>query len=158
VSDMTDPSLKTRISDEMKAAMKARDAVRVGALRMFLAAIKTKEVEGASARELSDEEIGQVAAKEVKKRAESIEAFDAAGRTELAERERAEREILLPFAPPQVDAAALEALVDEAVAATGATSVAEMGKVMGAVMAKAKALGQVDGNVVQAMVKARLGG
>jgi uncharacterized protein YqeY len=158
VSDMTDPSLKTRISDEMKAAMKARDAVRVGALRMFLAAIKTKEVEGASARELSDDEIGQVAAKEVKKRAESIEAFDAAGRTELAERERAEREILLPFAPPQVDAAALDALVDEAVAATGATSVAEMGKVMGAVMAKAKALGQVDGNVVQAMVRARLGG
>ncbi len=158
MTDMTDPSLKTRISDEMKAAMKARDAVRVGALRMFLAAIKTKEVEGASARELSDDEIGQVAAKEVKKRAESIEAFEGAGRTELAERERAEREILLPFAPPQVDAAALDALVDEAVAATGATSVAEMGKVMGAVMAKAKALGQVDGNAVQAMVRARLGG
>lgn len=158
MTDMTDPSLKTRISDEMKAAMKARDAVRVGALRMFLAAIKTKEVEGASARELSDDEIGQVAAREVKKRAESIEAFEGAGRTELAERERAEREILLPFAPPQVDAAALDALVDEAVAATGATSVAEMGKVMGAVMAKAKALGQVDGNAVQAMVRARLGG
>jgi uncharacterized protein len=158
VTDMTDPSLKTRISDEMKAAMKAGDTVRVGALRMFLAAIKTKEVEGASARELSDDEIGQVAAREVKKRAESIEAFDAAGRTELAERERAEREILLPFAPPQVDTATLGALVDEAVAATDATSVAEMGKVMGAVMAKAKALGQVDGNVVQAMVRARLGG
>jgi uncharacterized protein YqeY len=155
---MTEPTLKAQIGDEMTAAMKARDTLRVGTLRMFLAAIKTKEVEGASARELSDDEIRQVAAKEVKKRAESIEAFDGAGRTELADRERAEREILLPFAPPQVDDAALDVLVDEAVAATGATTVAEMGRVMGAVMAKAKALGQVDGNAVQAKVRARLGG
>ena len=154
----TEPTLKTQISDDMKAAMKAGDKVRVGALRMLLAAIKTKEVEGAAARELSDDEVRQVAAKEVKKRTESIEAFERAGRTELAERERAEREVLLPFAPPPVDESALDALVDEAVAATGATSVQEMGKVMGAVMSKAKALGQVDGNVVQAKVRARLGG
>jgi uncharacterized protein YqeY len=158
VSDITDPALKARIGDEMQAAMKARDTLRVGTLRMFLAAIKTKEVEGATARELSDDEIRQVAAKEVKKRAESIAAFDGAGRTELADRERAEREILMPFAPPQVDEAALDALVEQAVADTGATTVAEMGKVMGAVMAKAKALGQVDGNAVQAKVRARLGG
>jgi uncharacterized protein YqeY len=158
VSDITDPALKARIGDEMQAAMKARDTLRVGTLRMFLAAIKTKEVEGATARELSDDEIRQVAAKEVKKRAESIAAFDGAGRTELADRERAEREILMPFAPPQVDEAALDALVEQAVADTGATTVAEMGQVMGAVMAKAKALGQVDGNAVQAKVRARLGG
>jgi uncharacterized protein YqeY len=158
VSDITDPALKARIGDEMQAAMKARDTLRVGTLRMFLAAIKTKEVEGATARELSDDEIRQVAAKEVKKRAESIAAFDGAGRTELADRERAEREILMPFAPPQVAEAALDALVEQAVADTGATTVAEMGKVMGAVMAKAKALGQVDGNAVQAKVRARLGG
>jgi uncharacterized protein YqeY len=158
VSDTVEPRLKAQIGDEMKTAMKARDTLRVATLRMFLAAIKTKEVEGATARELSDDEIRQVAAKEVKKRAESIAAFDGAGRTELADRERAEREILTPFAPPQVDETALDALVDEAVAATGATSVAEMGKVMGAVMAKAKVLGQVDGNTVQAKVRARLGG
>lgn len=155
---MTDPSLKTQITDEMKAAMKSGDKVRLGALRMFLAAIKNKEVEGASARELSDDEIRQVAAKEVKKRSESIEAFDRAGRDELAAKERAEREVLEPYAPPQVDEAAVDALVDEAIAATGATSVKEMGTVMGAVMAKAKALGQVDGAVVQAKVRARLGG
>ena len=155
---MTDPSLKTQISDEMKLAMKAGEKVRVGALRMFLAAIQTKEVEGATARELSDDEIRQVAAKEVKKRGESIEAFEAAGRDELAAKERAEREILEPYAPPQVDESAVDALVDEAIAATGATSPAEMGKVMGAVMSKAKALGQVDGAVVQAKVRAKLGG
>jgi uncharacterized protein YqeY len=155
---VTDPLLKTQITDEMKAAMKSGDKVRLGALRMFLAAIKTKEVEGASARELSDDEIRQVAAKEVKKRSESIEAFENAGRDELAAKERAEREVLEPYAPPQVEEAAIDALVDEAIAATGATSVKEMGIVMGAVMAKAKALGQVDGTVVQAKVRAKLGG
>jgi uncharacterized protein YqeY len=155
---VTDPTLKTQISDEMKASMKAGDKVRVGALRMLMAAIRTKEVEGTTARELSDDEVRQVAAKEVKKRTESIEAFDAAGRTELAEKERAERDVLTPYAPPQVDGAAVDALVDEAIAATGATSVKEIGRVMGAVMAKAKALGQVDGNVVQAKVRARLEG
>jgi uncharacterized protein YqeY len=155
---VTDPSLKMQITDEMKAAMKSGDKVRLGALRMFLAAIKTKEVEGATARELSDDEIRQVAAKEVKKRAESIEAFENAGRDELAAKERAAREVLEPYAPPQVDESAIDALVDEAIAATGATSVKEIGSVMGAVMAKAKALGQVDGAVVQAKVRAKLGG
>jgi uncharacterized protein YqeY len=155
---VTDPTLKTQIGDEMKASMKAGDKVRVGALRMLMAAIRTKEVEGATARELSDEEVRQVAAKEVKKRTESIEAFEAAGRTELVEQERAERDVLTPYAPPQVDEATVDALVDEAIAATGATSVKEIGRVMGAVMAKAKALGQVDGNLVQAKVRARLDG
>jgi uncharacterized protein len=155
---VTDPTLKTQISDQMKASMKSGDKVRVGALRMLMAAIRTKEVEGSTARELSDDEVRQVAAKEVKKRSESIEAFEAAGRTELVEQERAERDVLAPYAPPQVDEASVDALVDEAIAATGATSVKEMGRVMGAVMARAKALGQVDGNLVQAKVRARLGG
>lgn len=155
---MTDPSLKTQITDEMRSAMKAGDKVRVGTLRMFLAAIQMKEVEGDTARELSDDEIRQVAAKEVKKRGESIEAFEAAGRDELAAKERSEREVLEPYAPPQVDESAVDALVDEAIAATGATTPAEMGKVMGAVMAKARALGQVDGAAVQAKVRAKLGG
>ena len=157
MSDPSDPTLKSRITEEMRSAMKAGDKVRVGTLRLFLAAIKTREVAG-TARELTDDEVREVAAKEVKKRAESIEAFESAGRTELAERERAEREILLPFAPPPVDESVLDTLVEEAVTATGATSAREMGKVMGAVMAKAKALGAVDGNAVQAKVRARLGG
>jgi uncharacterized protein YqeY len=149
------PTLKTQIGQDMHAAMKAGDKVRVGTLRMLMAAIQTKEVEGSAARELSDDEVREVAAREMKRRTDAIEAFDDAGRTELADKERAEREILAGYAPPQLDDAAIDALVDEALAATGATSLKEMGKVMGAVMAKAK--GQVDGNVVQGKVKARLG-
>lgn len=155
---MTDPTLKTQVSDEIKASLKAGDSLRVGALRMLLAAIQTKEVEGAAARELSDDEIRQVAAKEVKKRSESIEAFEAAGRTELVERERAERDVLTPYAPPQVDDAALDALIVEAIAATGATSVQQMGAVMSAVMSRAAALGRVDGRLVQAKVRDKLSG
>lgn len=158
MSGTTGPTLKAQISAEMTAAMKSGDKVRVGTLRMLLAAIKNREVEGSAVRELSDDEVRSVAAKEVKKRTESIEAFESAGRTELAEKESAEREILRPFAPPPVDEAALDALVDEALAATGATSMKEMGRVMGAVMKKAAELGQVDGNEVQAKVRARLGG
>jgi uncharacterized protein YqeY len=153
---VAEPTLKTQISDDMKAAMKAGDKVRVGTLRMLIAAIQNKEVEGVAARELSDDEVRGVAQKEVKKRNDSIEAFDAAGRTELADKERAEKAILEAYAPPQLDDVAVDALVDEAVAATGATTMQEMGKVIGAVMSKAK--GRVDGNVVQAKVKARLTG
>jgi uncharacterized protein YqeY len=151
---VAEPTLKTQISGEMKAALKAGDKVRVGTLRMLMAAIQNKEVEGSAARELSDDEVRGVAQKEVKKRNDSIEAFDAAGRTELADKERAEKAILEAYAPSRLDEAAVDALVDEALEATGATTMQEIGKVMGAVMAKAK--GRVDGNVVQAKVKARL--
>jgi uncharacterized protein len=150
-----DPALKTQVTEEMKVALKAGDKLRLGALRMFLAAIKNKEVEGSQARELSDDEVREIAAKEVKKRTESIEAFEAAGRTELADKERAEREVLAAYAPPQLSESEVDALIDEAFAATGATSPGEMGKVMGLVMGKAK--GKVDGNLVQKKVRDRLG-
>ena len=152
---MGDPALKTQVTEEMKVALKAGDKLRLGALRMFLAAIKNKEVEGSQARELSDDEVREIASKEVKKRTESIEAFDAAGRTELADKERAEREVLAAYAPPQLSEAEVDALIDEAFAATGATSPGEMGKVMGIVMGQAK--GKVDGNLVQKKVRDRLG-
>ncbi len=150
---MGDESLKEQISKEMTAAMKAGEKVRVSALRMFISAIRYKEDE--LGHELSDEEVRDVAAKEVKKRTESIEAFEGAGRTELAEKETAEREVIAPYAPEMLEDAVLDALVDEALAVTGATSVKEMGKVMGFVMGKAK--GQADGNAVQAKVRAKLG-
>ena len=146
--------LKDRLRDETVAAMKAGEKVRVSALRMLSAAVTNREKE--LRHELSDDELREVAAKEVKKRAESIEAFDGAGRTDLADKERAEREVLAPYAPAQMDEAELDAIIDAAIAATGATSAQEMGKVMGQVMAKAK--GRVDGGVVQAKVRARLGG
>jgi uncharacterized protein YqeY len=151
-----DPTLKTRLVDDMQAALRAGDKVRLSALRMLLAAVKNKEVEGARARELTDDEIREVAQKEVKKRGDSIEAFEAAGRSELAERERAEAEVLVAYAPEQLSGDEVDALVDEALAATGATSVREMGKVMGFVMGKAK--GRVDGGLVQAKVRERLEG
>ncbi|HEY7400914.1 MAG TPA: GatB/YqeY domain-containing protein [Actinomycetota bacterium] len=153
---MGDPTLKTRLVDDMQAALRAGDKVRLSALRMLLAAVKNKEVEGARARELTDDEIREVAQKEVKKRGDSIEAFEAAGRSELAERERAEAEVLVAYAPEQLSGDEVDALVDEALAATGATSVREMGKVMGFVMGKAK--GRVDGGLVQAKVRERLEG
>ncbi|MFM8944351.1 MAG: GatB/YqeY domain-containing protein [Actinomycetota bacterium] len=146
--------LKDRLRGETVAAMKAGDKVRTGALRMLAAAITNREKE--LLHDLSDDEVREVAAKEVKKRAESIEAFDGAGRTDLADKERAEREILAPYAPEQMPEAELDAIIDAAIAATGASSPQEMGKVMGQVMAKAK--GRVDGGVVQTKVRARLGG
>ena len=145
-------ALKTQIRQELTAALKAGDKTRLASMRMLAAAITNREKE--LRHELSDDEVREVAGKEVKKRTESIEAFDAAGRTELADRERAEREILRVFAPEQLDDASVDALIDEAVADTGATSAGDMGKVMGFVMGRAK--GAVDGAVVQRKVRARL--
>jgi uncharacterized protein len=147
-----DPTLKDSVREQMTAALKAGDKVRLGALRMLTAAITNREKE--ERHELTDDEVREVAGKEVKRRTESIEAFDAAGRTELADRERAERDVLKGFAPEQLSDAEVDALIDEAIAQTGASSPKEMGKVMGAVMSKAK--GKVDGSVVQRKVGARL--
>jgi uncharacterized protein YqeY len=138
----------------MTASLKAGDKVRLGALRMLSAAITNREKELGHA--LSDDEVREVAGKEVKKRTESIEAFDAAGRTELADKERTERDLLAAYAPEQLSDAEVDAIVEDAITSTGATSMKEMGKVMGAVMAKAK--GRVDGSAVQAKVRAKLDG
>jgi len=149
-----DPTLKAQVHEQMTAALRAGEKVRLGALRMLAASITNREKE--VMHELSDDEVREVAGKEVKRRAESIEAFESAGRTELAEKERAEREVLQPFAPEQLSDAEVDALIDDAISATGATTMQEMGKVMGAVMASAK--GKVDGSVVQQKVRERLAG
>ena len=154
---MADPErspLATQIHDAMTAALKGGDKLALGALRMLAAAITNREKEVGHA--LTDDEVREVAGKEVKKRTESIEAFDGAGRTELAEKERAERDLLAAYAPEQLSDAEVDAMIDEAIASSGATSPKEMGKVMGAVMAQAK--GRVDGSVVQAKVRQRLEG
>jgi uncharacterized protein YqeY len=146
-------ALKTKVHEEMTAAMRSGDRLRLGALRLLATAITNREKD--VLHELDDDEVREIAGKEVKKRTESIEAFESAGRTELAEKERAEREILRPYAPEPLDDAGVDALIDDAIAATGAASMGDMGKVMGAVMAKAK--GKVDGAAVQARVRQRLG-
>lgn len=151
---MGDPTLKAQVHEQMTAALRAGDKLRLGALRMLAASITNREKE--VLHELSDEEVREVASKEVKRRTESIEAFASAGRTELAEKERAEREILEPFAPEQLADAEVDAMIDGAISSTGAASMQDMGKVMGAVMASAK--GRVDGSVVQRKVRERLAG
>ena len=150
---MSQSGLKAEIQTQMQQAMKSGEKLRLGTLRLLVAAIKNREIE--LQHDLSDDEVREMAGREVKKRTESIEAFDAAGRTELADKERQERDIVAVFAPTQLSEDAVDALVQEALAATGATSPKELGKVMGFVMGKAK--GQVDGTVVQQKVLARLG-
>jgi len=151
---VTGSTQKDEIHRQMTDAMKAGDKTRVAVLRMFVSAIRYREDE--LGHDLTDEEITEVASKEVKKRTESIEAFDRAGRTELAAQERAERDIVAAWAPVQLDDAAVDALIDRAIAETGASTMKDMGKVMTTVMAEAK--GQVDGKAVQAKVLARLNG
>jgi uncharacterized protein len=151
---VTGPTLKAEIHEQMTAAMRSRDELRLSTLRMLISAIRYKEDE--LGHELSDDEVREVAGSQVKKRTESIEVFEQAGRSELVAKEVAEREVLAEYAPEQLSDEAVDALVDEAIASTGATSVQQMGQVMGTIMGKAK--GQVDGSVVQAKVKAKLGG
>jgi len=149
-----DLPLKTRLRDEMNDALRAGDKLRLGALRMLSAGITNREKE--LLHELSDEEVREVAAREVKRRSESIEAFAKGGRQDLVDKETAERAVLAAYAPEQLSEAEVDAMVDRAIAEIGATSMKEMGKVMAAVMSGAK--GRLDGNAVQAKVRARLGG
>jgi hypothetical protein len=106
--------------------------------------------------DLSDDEVREIAAREVKRRTESIEAFEQGNRPDLVQKETAERQILIAYVPEQLTEDELDRLIDEAIASTGATTIKEMGKVMGAVMATAK--GKADGTAVQAKVRVRLGG
>jgi uncharacterized protein len=151
---VADDSLKTRLQREITDALRAGDKVRLGALRMLSAAVTNREKE--IRHELSDDEVREVAAREVKKRTESIEAFERGGRNDLVEKETTERDVLSVYAPERLSEAEVDALIDDAIASTGATSPKEMGKVMGAVMSRAK--GRADGGVVQARVRERLGG
>jgi uncharacterized protein len=149
---VSDPTLKERLAEEIKDALRAGEKVRLGALRMLSAAVTNREKE--LRRALSDDEIREVATKEMKKRAESIEAFEGAGRSELVEKERAERDAIASYAPEQLTEDEIDALVSEALVTTGASSEKELGAVMGLVMGKAK--GRVDGRVVQEKVRVRL--
>jgi uncharacterized protein YqeY len=146
--------LKQRLAREMRDALKAGQRVRLGALRMLAASVKNREIE--LRREVSDDEFREVAGREVKRRTEALEAYAAAGRDDLASREREEREVLQAYLPEQLSAEQVDALIEEAIASTGATSAGDLGKVMGFVMGRAK--GRVDGSRVQARVRERLAG
>ncbi|WP_129841545.1 GatB/YqeY domain-containing protein [Streptomyces sp. RFCAC02] len=152
-------SLKSRLQNDLTAAIKERDELRSATLRMTLAAITTEEVAGKQARQLSDDEVLAVITRETKKRREAAEAFDRAGRDEQAARERAEGEVLTGYLPAQLTDDELAGIVAEAVAeARGAG--AEGQRAMGAVMkiVKPKVAGRADGGRVAAAVKQALAG
>ena len=136
-------------------AMKAKDAPRLGALRMLKAALMNREVE--RGRALDDTEARQVVSALVKQRRDSIEQFTRGGRKDLADKETAEIAILESYLPPAVDTADLEKAVDNAISSTGATSAKDMGKVMKAVMADLAGK-TVDGKVVNELVRRKLAG
>ena len=146
-------SLKTRITDDMKSAMKAGDKDRLKVVRLAMAAIKQVEVDNRT--ELDDAAVLGVIDKMVKQRRDSVEQFQKGGRDDLAAIELAEIEVLEDYLPEQLSDAELDALIDEAISATGAESIRDMGKVMGTI--KAKAAGRADMGAVGARVKARLG-
>jgi len=149
-------ALKEKLRADMTAAMKARDELRTATLRMVLTAVTTEEVAGKTARELSDDEVLKVVAREAKKRREAAEAFDGAGRTELAERERAEGVVLDEYLPAQLSDDDLAALVTEAIAETGASGPQAMGQVMKVV--QPKVAGRAEGGRIAAEVRRQLGG
>jgi uncharacterized protein len=144
---------KDRLQREMREALKGGEKVRLGALRMLAAAVKNREVE--LGHELSDEELAEVAGREVKRRKEAAEAYEGAGRVELADKERQEQKVLEAYLPAQLSEGEVNALIEEAIRTTGATGSDDLGKVMGFVMGRAK--GQVDGGTVNRLVRSRLG-
>ncbi len=145
-------TLKTRITDDMKTAMRGREAARLLTIRLLLAAIKQKEVD--ERIELSDADVVAIIDKMIKQRRESIVHFDAGGRPELSAAERAEIAVLQGYMPQPLSDAEIDRLIDAAIANAGAAGPAAMGKVMGAL--KAQLAGRADMTQVAARVKARL--
>ena len=146
-------SLKERITQDMKDAMRSGEKERLGIIRMLQAAIKQREVDERIA--LDDRQVLAVIEKMIKQRKEAITQFEAGGRADLAEKEGAEIKLLQGYLPEQLSQADLEALVAAAIAETGAASVKDVGKVMGLV--KTRAAGRADMGAVSALIKAKLG-
>jgi len=147
-------SLKLRITDDMKAAMRARETARLGTIRLLLAAIKQKEVD--ERIELDDAAVSSIVEKLIKQRKDSISQFQAAGRDDLVTAEQAEVVVLQAYLPEQLSAAEVEAAVVAAIAESGAASARDMGKVMG--LLKPRLAGRADMGQVTALIKARLAG
>ncbi len=147
-------ALKERITEDMKSAMRAGDKDRLGTIRLALAAIKQREVDERIS--LDDAQVLTVLEKMIKQRKEAISQFDSGGRADLVAKETAEIAVLQGYLPARMSDAEIDALIREAIAATGAISIKDMGKVMGAV--KAKAQGRADMAEVSARIKQRLNG
>jgi uncharacterized protein YqeY len=146
--------LKGRITEDMKAAMRSGEKERLGVIRMITAAIKQREVDERIT--LDDAQVLSVLEKMVKQRKESVAQFQAGNRPDLADKENAEITLLQGYLPAQLSDTDIDGLIGEAIAATGASTVKDMGKVMGII--KGKAQGRADMAVVGAKIKAKLGG
>lgn len=147
------PSLKDRITEDMKNAMRAKDSERLGTIRMITSAIKQREVDERIT--LDDTQVLAVIEKMIKTRKESIAQFQSGGRDDLVAKEQKEVDLLQAYMPEQLSEAELDALIESAVTETGASSIKDMGKVMGLV--KQKAQGRADMGAVSAKIKAKLG-
>jgi uncharacterized protein len=146
--------LKERITDDMKAAMRSGEKERLGVIRMITAAIKQREVDERIF--LDDTQVLSVLEKMLKQRKESLVQFQAGNRQDLVDKEAAEITLLQGYLPSQLSDAEIDALIKDAIAATGAASIKDMGKVMGLI--KGKAQGRADMAAVGAKIKAKLGG
>ncbi|MEM6912123.1 MAG: GatB/YqeY domain-containing protein [Verrucomicrobiota bacterium] len=147
--------ISAKVMEDMKAAMKAKDAVTLTVLRALKSAVKNAAIEkGGAGAELTDPEVTAVIRKQVKQRQDSIESFEAAGRAELAEKEKREIGVLEGYLPQALSEAELSQLVEEAIAEAGATSIKDMGAVMK--LANGKAGGRADGKTLSLAVKERL--
>lgn len=147
--------LKQKIQDDLKAAMLARDEHRLSAIRMLKSALQYYEIQkGGAGYEATDEDVLDVIGKEIKKRKESIELYKKGGRDASAASEQKEVDILSSYLPEQMSEVQVRILVEEAVKQTGATTFADMGKVMGALMPKVK--GKADGTLVSNLVREEL--
>ena len=151
---MTALTLKARITEDMKSAMRAKETLRLGTIRLLLAAIKQREVD--ERIELDDPAITGIIEKLIKQRRDSISQFQTAGRQDLVDAEQAELVILQAYLPEPLSAAEVAAAVTAAVAESGATSVKDMGKVMG--LLKSRLAGRADMGQVSALIKAKLAG
>ncbi|MEO8061373.1 MAG: GatB/YqeY domain-containing protein [Pseudomonadota bacterium] len=147
-------TLKERITEDMKTAMRSGEKDRLAVIRLLQAAIKQREVDERIV--LDDAQITSVLEKMIKQRKESIVAFEKGARADLVAKEAAEIVVLTPYLPAQLSDADLDALISEAIASTAAVSIKDMGKVMAVV--KAKAAGKADMGAVGARIKAKLGG
>jgi uncharacterized protein YqeY len=147
-------TLKARITEDMKNALRAKETARLGAIRLLLAAMKQREVDERIT--LDDTGVVAVVEKMLKQRKDSVQQYEQAGRTDLADREKAEMAILAGYLPQQLPDAELDAIVSAAVAGSGAKAPSDMGKVMAIV--KPKVAGRADMGKVSALVKAKLAG
>ena len=147
-------SLKSQVVEDMKTAMRAKDAARLSTIRMLLAAIKQREVD--ERIELTDADVLTIIDKMIKQRRDSITQFEAGKREDLAAIERAEVALLVAYMPARLADAEIDSLIAEAIASTGASGIAGMGKVMA--LLKSKLAGRADMGAVSARIKAKLAG